>query len=268
MHVHEMNYILKHHCGSKFTKGITFVNKYIAVCQESKQTLIQEYGIDESKINIIPEFGFIEESTSLAAIDPLLFKIGCSGFPGWRKGTDLLFQIAVEIKKRATNSNIRFYWVGYNEENIENVNYNFDYYKAKLSDVIYFIKPTSFTHSIYSQFQLQLLLSREDPNPLVVLEMGDLGIPVICFKESGRTNEIVKNGGGVEVDYLGISDMADAIINLKGNNELRATYSKNIKSDILINYNREKILPEIKTLVEKTIILLFVIAVHSIGRSA
>ncbi|TDH20835.1 glycosyltransferase [Segetibacter sp. 3557_3] len=250
MHIHEMAFILKHHCGLKFTQGIKFVDSFIAVCEESKATLVRDYQIPANKISLIPEFGMIEEWKPTHRQEPSVFKVGCSGYPGWRKGTDLLLQVAQETKKRAGSFDIKFYCVGYNTDDSENISYNFDYQKAELSDILEFVPPTRNPLPIYSQFQLQLLLSREDPNPLVVLEMGALGIPVVCFKGSGRTNEIVKNGGGLEASYLSISEIVDAIFELKNNHKLREACSLKIQSEVRTTFNKSKILLDIKKAVD------------------
>lgn len=52
------------------------------------------------------------------------------------------------------------------------------------------------------------MTSREDPFPLVSIEVGLLGKPIISFEKAVGTNEILQDAGGFIVPYLSIEDMA------------------------------------------------------------
>jgi glycosyltransferase involved in cell wall biosynthesis len=62
-----------------------------------------------------------------------------------------------------------------------------------------------------TRFHIFALTSREDPYPLVVLEAGLSGVPVVCFQGAGGAPELVEADGGVVVPYLDIELMADSI---------------------------------------------------------
>jgi len=59
-----------------------------------------------------------------------------------------------------------------------------------------------------------LLTSREDPFPLICLEVGALRKPVVCFRGGGGAPELLSNGRGFTVPYLSTGDMARVVLDL------------------------------------------------------
>ena len=64
----------------------------------------------------------------------------------------------------------------------------------------------------FKNFDVFLLTSREDPFPLVAIEVGKSGIPIICFENATGTSEILINGGGFIVPYIDIVSIAEKLI--------------------------------------------------------
>src|SRR5690606_20540107 len=64
----------------------------------------------------------------------------------------------------------------------------------------------------FREFDIFLLPSREDPFPLVAIEAGMLGLPIICFEGVTGTAEILLNGGGKIIPYMDIIAMGKAVI--------------------------------------------------------
>lgn len=56
------------------------------------------------------------------------------------------------------------------------------------------------------------MTSKEDPFPLVCIEVGMMGKPIICFDKATGTQEVIENGGGQIVPYLNVDKMAEAIV--------------------------------------------------------
>jgi glycosyltransferase involved in cell wall biosynthesis len=97
----------------------------------------------------------------------------------------------------------------------------------------------------FAEFDVFFLSSREDPNPLVVLESGKLGKPVLCFKGSGATDEIVEAGGGTMVTMESIEEMSLAIVQYSKNPNLLAQHSQRIENIISETYSKQHILAKI-----------------------
>jgi glycosyltransferase involved in cell wall biosynthesis len=77
-----------------------------------------------------------------------------------------------------------------------------------------------------------MLLSREDPYPVVALEAGAMGIPTVCFRHSGDIASLAEQGYGKAVDYLDLEAFAAALEQLRQNpeqrRELGARFSRRI----------------------------------------
>jgi glycosyltransferase involved in cell wall biosynthesis len=83
---------------------------------------------------------------------------------------------------------------------------------------------------VFSEFDLLLITSREDSIPLVGIEAGRLGIPIVCFKSASGLAGLVENEKcGIVVDYLDTESMADSIAMYVNNKDQYAEHSKNAK---------------------------------------
>jgi glycosyltransferase involved in cell wall biosynthesis len=97
---------------------------------------------------------------------------------------------------------------------------NNDIKKAKLEDVVRFIPSGNDMDSFYQEIDVFLLVSREDPYPLVVLEAASYGKPIICFDNAGGAPEFVQDDAGTVVEYLDIIGLANALNAYQKNSDL------------------------------------------------
>ena len=70
------------------------------------------------------------------------------------------------------------------------------------------------------------MTSREDPFPLVNLEAMSNGVPVICFKDSGGSEELVDSSSGFVVPYGDTEKMAQKVNDILFQPKLKAKLSK------------------------------------------
>lgn len=245
MHVHEMKGILKNYCGYKFTQGIRYTDKFIAVNNLIKKTLISEYKIPSHKIEVIPAFmPYDSTSSNYENKKSNQFIVGSAGMPSFRKGTDLFMKVAAHTKKICDNR-IIFRWVGFNTKDSSNQEYMHLIQELDISDIMELIPHTPTPLIQFAEFDVFFLSSREDPNPLVVLESGKLGKPVLCFNGSGATDEIVEAGGGTMVTMESIEEMSLAIVQYSKNPNLLAQHSQRIENIISETYSKQHILAKI-----------------------
>lgn len=66
-----------------------------------------------------------------------------------------------------------------------------------------------------SKSDIFLMTSKEDPFPIVNIEALKHNLPLICFAESGGSEDIVRNGGGIAVPYMDITEMANQLIEIQ-----------------------------------------------------
>ncbi len=225
-HIHELEFAIKHACGEFLLKQAnTYISKYIAVAESVKQNLVSNHNLDPAQIELVYEFipaksyynkykgkpkadlrkalGFSENA----------FIVCSSGTIDWRKGTDLFVQLARQVIKQSTQE-IVFIWIGANCPEVELDKIHYDINKLELENQILLIGQKTNATDYLAISDVFALMSREDPFPLVCLESASMGIPIVCFSNSGGMPEFVNNDSGILIPYLDVPAMAQSVISL------------------------------------------------------
>lgn len=210
LHIHELKTVIDLYLPDS-TAHFSQVDQFIVPSNLVKDTLLHSWNIPSDKIELVREFSTIKISTKNISEDKAYFHVGGSGLVHWRKGPHLFIQVAHKIVKAHPKKKIKFTWVGKISRADKIIIAN-DLEKAGLTDVVEFVGESVHPLDHFQHFDLFLLTSREDPFPLVCIEVGMLGIPIICFENATGTEEILKNGGGFIVPYLDIAAMAKKVI--------------------------------------------------------
>ncbi|SDR69173.1 glycosyltransferase family 4 protein [Christiangramia echinicola] len=207
-HVHELRTIIK--MSVPQIKGLVDeVDLFIAASEIVKQDLTKEWNIDNKKIEVIHEFGINESHLGMNKKGNE-FIVGGVGTVHWRKGTDLFLLVAKYVFEQKPDANIKFKWVGgYGESPLI---VQEDLRKLGLSDKVIFTGNIKNTSEVFNEFDIFLLPSREDPFPLVCIEMAELNKPIISFEKASGSNRFIKKGGGFVVPYLDVKEMAEKVI--------------------------------------------------------
>lgn len=206
LHLHELETVLRIHLDKK-DNALVDVDKFIAVSGLVKSNLVVNWGVEEEKIEVVYEFSEIA-STNLKK-ESKQFIIGASGTVEDRKGVDMFLQVARLVNKKIPKACIKFVWVG------RNANKHFvqsDIIKMDLSEKVKFTGEQETPYEFFKEFDIFLMTSREDPFPLVCIEVASLKKPIICFESATGTQEILINGGGYIVPYLDVEQMAEKVI--------------------------------------------------------
>ena len=209
LHIHEMEIIIKQICAD-ISIYDSFIDTYIVVSKYSQQYLIN-IGISSKKIRLIPECSEIKFNNRNYLLENSdFFKVVMVGEAHWRKGDDLFIQVANKVLKKVNN--IQFYWIGNVDSNRKIVIEN-ELIKLNISSSVIFIEEQIDCSDLLQQMDLFLLTSREDPFPLVAIEAGMIGMPIICFKNTTGIDFHVEKSCGMVVEYLDIELMALNVIN-------------------------------------------------------
>ena len=247
-HVHELSVVIQTKI-KNFKEQIHQADKIIAASNAVLENLISNYGVTNKKVNIIYEFSNITKLHDKRNIkDKEDFVVGGAGTVNWRKGPDVFIQVARYLTKMYPSKNIKFKWVGFISPQ-DQIIYNEDLRKLGLSEKVDFVGEHSNPLEHYQQFDVFLLSSREDPFPLVAIEIAQLAIPIICFEGASGTIEILTQGGGVIVPYLDTEAMAEAIIRYYDSSELKEKDGK-IAQNNFSRFKPELICPEIYSVLE------------------
>jgi glycosyltransferase involved in cell wall biosynthesis len=149
------------------------------------------------------------------------FVVAGSGHETRRKGKDLFVQLAKQVVIHSGKDNIHFIWVGgwEGEQNKSRI-YSL-VSEHSLEGCVHFVGQADNPLDYFGLADVFAMVSREDPYPLVCLEAAALSKPIICFAEAGGMPEFVEDDCGFIVPYLDVDEMAEKILILAENSELK-----------------------------------------------
>ncbi len=148
--------------------------------------------------------------------------------------------MAKNIAQNFSDAKIKFVWVG-NMGNDEHI-IKADIEKMGLEKIVEFVGEQSNPVAYYKNFDVFLLTSREDPFPLVCIEVAQLGKPIICFDKASGTTEVIAKGGGFVVPYLDASTMAEKVMWYYTNPD-KAIADGVIAQELFSEFTAEKMIP-------------------------
>lgn len=183
-------------------------------------------------------------------IPPGAIVVGGCGNAEWRKGNDLFVNLARLVTNLAPAMPIYFVWIGMAKGAYRDELW-LDVQKAWLTERVHFLEPTPDVLQYMSQFNMFALTSREDPYPLVVLEVGLCGVPVICFAGAGGSPELIEADAGVVVPYLHLDGMAQTIVTLAGDPDQVKQLGARLREKILDRHPAEQGVAVLLTLFDK-----------------
>jgi len=213
-HIHELSTTIKEYLPD-FDKYIPQVDFFVSVSQMVMNNLNSEWNINPQKNYLV--YGFSDKivqknnSSQNESDHKKVFEVGASGLVQWRKGYDLFIQVANYLKIRYPEINIKYTWVGKISQTQRN-SIEADLEKANLKDTLFFVGEQNRPEIYYEKFDVFLMTSREDPFPLVCIEVGKSGIPIICFEKATGIQEVLVTGGGFVVPYLDVVAMAEKLV--------------------------------------------------------
>jgi glycosyltransferase involved in cell wall biosynthesis len=222
-HVHELDFSFLIGVGPErwqCVKGHS--TSYIACAGVVKDALVR-YGAEASKVDVVHAFVPAITAQNREAGRRLLREelglpnealvVGAAGQVGWRKGADLLVQLAKRVGTMRAGEPIYFVWIGGGSA-MAIGEAEHDVRMLGLEERVRFVGPRKNPLPYFAGFDLFVLPSREDPYPLVCLEAASVGVPIICFDRAGGMPEFVESDCGIVVPYLDVDRMAQELISL------------------------------------------------------
>ncbi|WP_417872516.1 glycosyltransferase family 4 protein [Xanthomarina gelatinilytica] len=247
-HVHELNTVINH-LSPNFNEYVDSVDGFITASNLVADNLIKNRLIDRKLVSTIYECAKVDTNLKALPKDHNRFVVGASGHVSWRKGYDVFLQVASYINKHYHADNIVFEWVGGINKELKFI-VEADIEKMGLQNKVHFVGELEEPSLKFSNFDVFLMTSREDPFPLVCIEVGLLGKPIISFNQAVGTNEILKNGGGVIVPYLDVDSMAEQIMRYYYNREL-IEIDGAFNKKAFTKFTPEEICPQLYHVIEK-----------------
>lgn len=233
-HIHELDYALRLSIGQDPAEAaLSRATRIVAVSESVRDALRLRFGVPAERIELSQ--GFVVGPTSRpheqrAARQRFLvqqgwptdaFVVGACGSLGWRKGSDLWLQLADRLRRTPGAEHLRFLWVGGRPGDRDALEFAHDLTALDLRSRVAWVPDTQEVAALYDAMDVLALTSREDPFPLVMLEAGAHGVPLVCFARSGGACEFVAAGAGLAVPYLDVAAFAAVLCRLDADRALR-----------------------------------------------
>jgi glycosyltransferase involved in cell wall biosynthesis len=225
-YLHELEMSIVQYCGlDVFREASRFIDLFIGSSAPVVGNLIANHHIPESKTDLIYDYvpakkyhdersvDVRREMRGMIGVADDVFVVGSSGTTDWRKGFDLIPQIA-RMTREKNGQKILFLWIGGYLKGVEYERIMYDIERLGLANRVKFVE---YDQRYFEAIDAFLLSSREDPFPLVCLQAASLEKPVICFDKSGGMPEFVNRGCGYVIPYIDIDAAAEKIIYLANN---------------------------------------------------
>ncbi|MBT2621803.1 MULTISPECIES: glycosyltransferase family 4 protein [Chryseobacterium] len=251
--IHELAFGVESSYSKEFIlENVSNVSTIIAGSNAVAENLITRYGAKPEKIKVI--HSFVDEVIDIQKDTTALKKelnisdnelvIGIASSQELRKGTDL---VPLLVKKIADQTDIDFKFINLGgTSKIGPVKCSkLDAEKLGVDDKIIYVDHNKFPNDYINIFDIFLLLSREDPFPLVMLTAAKLKKPIVAFEQSGGAVEFLENGFGVLAPYLDLDTMASEIVKLLQSKELRENYGIKIQNKLELEYSEKRLTTDI-----------------------
>jgi glycosyltransferase involved in cell wall biosynthesis len=225
-HVHELERELRTMVGLDGIKKVIDASDALIAVSGAVRKMLLAHGADGARIaDVQPPISDgesvseVERSTARRTVfgvddDATVVVVGC-GKPSWRKGTDAFLRVAQHVVANApADTKVVFRWIGGTLPNRALSTLTEDIACLGLDSEVAVIQHTAGADRLLAAADVFISTSREDPNPLVVLEAAATGCPVVCFRSAGGAEELADAGGGKAVPYLDVKAMADAVLAL------------------------------------------------------
>ena len=233
-HAHELEIGLLLSSTAELVHSQLALSDTVICCAEAVRTnLIEKHRVDPERCVVIPVFLPFDhpnelqaleclDTPSLEVIDTLrqlrlkgTFLFGMAGSPIDRKGFDLFPQLVRAVAQRLEGVPFRAVWVGCGPGSVAHARADRDLRLLGVRDQALLLPGVSCGPAALRELDALMLLSREDPYPVVALEAGSMGIPSVCFRHSGDIATLADEGFGIAVDYLDLEGFSEAIVQLR-----------------------------------------------------
>jgi glycosyltransferase involved in cell wall biosynthesis len=261
VHVHELTFWIKYRLGvDKFRNLLNYNPKIIACSRAVRDNLLELCQVPAEQIDVIHAFVPTDELIAARSktrqevrqeldISEDTFIFTSCGTLDWRKGADLLMPLLVNLREQMTSHKFKFLWVGAWMDDVSESQMQHAIYKAGLEDCIIFTGYKTNPIDYVGAADAFILLSKEDPFPLVMLEAGICKLPVIGFEGSGGVSEFVETDAGFTVPYLNLRVMAEKAAFLVSSPDLTRSMGENACRKVIELYSQNVLAPKIADLV-------------------
>jgi len=259
--IHELSFGVESTYPKEFVlENLPNITKIIAGSQAVADNLIAKYNAQPEKVVAI--HSFVDTVLTITKdketvkhelnIQQNEFVIGIASSQELRKGTDMIPLLVQKIKQK-TDLPFKFINLGGNSKSPSVRCAKLDAEKLEVENDIIFVDHNKTPNDYINTYDIFLLMSREDPFPLVMLTAAKLKKTIIAFEKSGGAVEFLEDRHGVLVPYLDLDAMASEVVKLMQDPALRNSYGENIHKRLETEYSDKKLSGKIFTLIDELV---------------
>lgn len=259
-HVHELEYWMLHRMPrQQLERSFANTDVFIAVCGAVADSVIA-MGASADRVVIVRPCIEIDDQMlnrerravrAELGVPEHAFVVGSCGTMDWRKGVELLAPLAREVEHHSPSAPVHWIWVGGEQNGPRAGKLQHDFKRCDLEPRLHLTGTLESPRRVFSAFDAFVLLSREDPFPLVMLEAASLELPVLCFDRAGGAPEFVRNDAGFVVPYLDLRAMAARLVDLCANPEMKMRMGRVGRERVLAEHDVRGVAPRILELIEQ-----------------
>lgn len=242
-HVHELERVVEYFGVSNLELVRQYSSHYISASPSVTNYFKRIVKKKIFEIKYFPIHSVPENTTSISLRDSLgipanAFVVGSAGTVEWRKGWDLFIRLAKDMEQLDSENKMYFVWVGNMSDKIKN-DVKHELYSAGLEQNVLFIGHQDNPMHYYSMFDVFCLMSREEAFGIVAIENALYGTPILCFNKAEGLASFVEEDAGFVIPYMDTQKMAEAVMFLRNNTELRQKMGKAARKRVEENYTLE-----------------------------
>jgi glycosyltransferase involved in cell wall biosynthesis len=263
-YVHELEMAIQK-VTDPYKRNIIFGNTdfFLAGSEAVKKNLVKNHLVPGNRIKVIHS-SVKELNRSKEQYMPFVFNfkknynipddaviIGAAANAEWRKGFDWFMPLTSIYFQMFPDSEVFFVWKGLKESNTAEAEQRaYDHERFENRDRIILLPHDRFSIEQIACFDINLLLSREDPYPLAVLEAASFGIPTIAFDDAGGSPEFIETDCGFTVPYGNLYEMAAKLNALVENKQLRTEMGNNARLKVEQRHNEQHAAKEFAAVIQ------------------
>ena len=207
---------------------------YVVGTPVAAANLVEQHGVDPDRIILQPYFVAPPPPTTPrrpASVPENALVVGAAGVTVWRKSPDLFVQLASRVLEQ-TDRPVHFVWIGGVEGGPRDLGVPDDIKALGLDATVHFVGEQGDPYDWFAGFDLLVLGSREDTFPLVCLEAGSLGVPIVSFDQGGIPDLVRSCKGGAVVPHLDVPALADAVAQLVDDDDRRTAAGQRLAAHV------------------------------------
>lgn len=272
-HIHELESAIQLYGVADFQKVVQRTTRYIAVSQDVRDNLVANHGVVSERVTVVPGFVPTKRLPS-APVETLRTRmraelglpsdallVGCCGVGDYRKGVDLLSQLALAMPLSLGGREVHLVWIGAIQGGPTLHALRQDARLAGVGRRVHFVGARKDAYDWIASLDAFALLSREDPFPLVMMEASVLGVPLVAFDNTGGATTFCAGGAGLVVPYLRLDLFAAALTQVLEQAQLRDTLTAQAGERVRARHDSAVVVPQLLQIINET-------AGRTLGRSA